>query len=776
MTGSTTATFAPEARLRGDPSDDGVHVGDKASFVHLTPRTHDISLTGAHVPSIDQVAADINYAVQAVWPKRHEIRYSKAQVLLLSWEDDDLGVKEEIIDLRHVFENFYRFDVEEHKIPSEKPDKNVKRKVLEFLNKDGDDTLLVVYYAGHARSGEQSNEGSIWFAHRADPSVAVPSGGIQSLFEEADADALLLYDCCHSASVPTCKLQLGKGGVTEVIAACGYETFAPEVDEHSFTKALTETLAKASTELPFSVGELHSRILSHLKCWAPKLARDTKRNYIENADGRLLYERQPRKSPIYSILSETKPRRSIVLGRLPLHDRGSLGVGSGSSTSVPEAFEPSTSSTSSSKYSFKKRKLARKDGQKCAQVLISVRVDQTQMDQRKWIDWIREMPSDGKDVHVEGRWDSFSSLILLRMPVAVWNLLPDSPGYDFIGFVTSANLVNSYDPWTFGDITSYMSLETGNRNSFRNPQSDVITDTGADHTKSIERSFLPQQSGGSKTSMHGPCVTGDVEEIEEGLARESPTQYQDRTWEKESVNGDIKLSAHSQPSAVGSSSSESSTSVSLVYNILKSLRGRQSNLSLSSFPPSLSGPSVATAKETEPTKPRVAYSLAGMMPSLKDDLKVEAGPLNLPDGEISSLSPGSAQKSDSEVAGSSATASSSLQLIESKSNSLAGGFESNKASGIQSINLPQAVGPSSPISRQMEMFTGYGHVMRVGSKAGCPRLTSIAAQNVTIFGANSVLWSRVPGPIKLPKGNCGQVDPLPTINASEVLQSTPVTR
>jgi hypothetical protein len=79
-------------------------------FVRLSPRTHDISFTEDHVADIDLVAAQINAAVQAGRAKRHEIRYSKAYVLLLSWEQDDLGVHTEINELRDVFEDRYHFE------------------------------------------------------------------------------------------------------------------------------------------------------------------------------------------------------------------------------------------------------------------------------------------------------------------------------------------------------------------------------------------------------------------------------------------------------------------------------------------------------------------------------------------------------------------------------------------------------------------------------------------------------------------------------------------
>jgi hypothetical protein len=133
------------------------------------------------------------------------------------------------------------------------------------------------------------------------------------LVEESDSDVLLLYDCCHSAVsgiVPTGGSRLGKGWVIEVIATCGFEAVAAEVDEHSFTRAVTHTLIVLSRDKPFSVAQLHARTLSKLKCWSPELKR--------RLDGEYVYERQLRRTPIYSILSETKPRRSIELGPLPL--------------------------------------------------------------------------------------------------------------------------------------------------------------------------------------------------------------------------------------------------------------------------------------------------------------------------------------------------------------------------------------------------------------------------------------------------------------------------
>ena len=85
-------------------------------------------------------------------------------MLLLSWLTDDLGVTAEVQRLQHVFQDMYQFQVETYQIPDEKPDRALKGRILEFLVNDQEDTLLILYYAGHARRGPQSNEGPLWFS------------------------------------------------------------------------------------------------------------------------------------------------------------------------------------------------------------------------------------------------------------------------------------------------------------------------------------------------------------------------------------------------------------------------------------------------------------------------------------------------------------------------------------------------------------------------------------------------------------------------------------
>jgi hypothetical protein len=76
--------------------------------------------------------------------------YTAVNVLLLSWEDDDLGVATEIAELDKVLRNVYRYSVELWTIPSKKSHNELGDRLRDFTKKyENEDSLLIVYYGGH---------------------------------------------------------------------------------------------------------------------------------------------------------------------------------------------------------------------------------------------------------------------------------------------------------------------------------------------------------------------------------------------------------------------------------------------------------------------------------------------------------------------------------------------------------------------------------------------------------------------------------------------------
>jgi hypothetical protein len=272
------------------------------------------------------------------------------------------------------------------------------------------------------------------------------------MLEEADADIIVLCDCCHSTAIPTTGSQRPKGNkVMQAITACGYETTAAEVGNHSFTNALTHELAIASKVLPFTISELHARVVSKLKCYAPELLKGDDGNYVDTADNRLLFEQQPRRTPIFTVVCRAKPTRSIVIAPLgmiypspadsgPRSHQNSPGDMPEVAMDISDAGEGSSKEPSSERQ-FKKRKRPLNE-EKYPFILISARLEK-RYNKEAWLGWVRNAPDDVNGIHIEGAYESFSTLLLLRIPIAVWNLLPDDPAYTFVAYVTSENYAAS---------------------------------------------------------------------------------------------------------------------------------------------------------------------------------------------------------------------------------------------------------------------------------------------------------------------------------------------
>lgn len=369
----------------------------------------------------------------------------------------------------------------------------------------------------------QSDTSNFSDRNRQSSLITVPSSGIQTFLEEADSDVLLLYDCCHSAAITTTGDFQGNKGVKEVISACGYETIAPEVDEHSFTNALIETLAMLSKGTPFSVGELHSRVLSCLKCWTASLLYDDDGKVLKTPEGNLVSERQPRRTPIYSILRESTPRRSIVFAPLTLAQPAPEGNTQANPSITPSNATPGLDidgKAISSKKS-KKRKRAHPKEPSWPQIVLSVRLDEAELEISTWREWIRSLPAEAKDIKIEGMYKSFSTLLLIRMPVSIWNLLPDNGAYSFVGYVTSENL-------------SFQDLETQawSEGILDKPQA---TKNANEHPKGISSIQEPLKDTLQKSSISRD--TTPFESEDEGLNSKStsslsPSFSSSSTWHK----------------------------------------------------------------------------------------------------------------------------------------------------------------------------------------------------------------------------------------------------
>lgn len=124
-------------------------------------RTHDISHIGYHVKDLKAFGETLTDAAAAAFPNRSRSRYIGVHVLLLSWEDDNLEVIKEVLELQDVFRVNYGFEAEVWRIPSRKSHNSLAGKLLRFVDDyDDKENLLIVYYGGHG--GMDDDRRCIW--------------------------------------------------------------------------------------------------------------------------------------------------------------------------------------------------------------------------------------------------------------------------------------------------------------------------------------------------------------------------------------------------------------------------------------------------------------------------------------------------------------------------------------------------------------------------------------------------------------------------------------
>lgn len=113
--------------------------------------THDVSRSHYHIKELSDFLKDVNDAVKSAFPnKKKKPRYTSVYVLLVSWEEDNLGVEKEIAELRGVFKTAYNFNTDLFKIPSIKAQRSLTQRLITFIeDHESRDTLLILYYGGH---------------------------------------------------------------------------------------------------------------------------------------------------------------------------------------------------------------------------------------------------------------------------------------------------------------------------------------------------------------------------------------------------------------------------------------------------------------------------------------------------------------------------------------------------------------------------------------------------------------------------------------------------
>ena len=187
-------------------------------------------------------------------------------------------------------------------------------------------------------------------------------------------------------------------------------------------------------------------VLRSLKSSSRDFLKDECGEALIDSSGCPVLQRQPTSTPIYCFLTEERPRRGILLSPLPA--RLLQRVRGTPSTNFDEKYSvlvcdkwASESQIPSDTHVFDADSIA------STNVLLSIRLDRDyftgtiEENLQMWREWIQNIPPEAKGMNIEAIYEGFSTMVLLSLPVTLWNLLQDNPAYSFVGFITSTNKV-----------------------------------------------------------------------------------------------------------------------------------------------------------------------------------------------------------------------------------------------------------------------------------------------------------------------------------------------
>ncbi|KAK6950153.1 hypothetical protein Daesc_008479 [Daldinia eschscholtzii] len=404
-------TARPQARSRLIASS---QYGSSIEDEKTPAATHDISRVDYHVKHLPEFAKTLEDSAMRAFPNRGgSQRYKKVQVLLLHWTCDDLFVLKELDDLDACLKEDYGFQTETFSIPSDNAHLELMMKIGAMIKEhESSDTLFIIYYGGHARIDESRQ--STWCGTRNSDSPWLQWSAIQTLLERSLSDVLILLDCCAGAASATFP---NGNSITETISASSWDAIAPDPGRYSFTNTLIEVLQDWKRRT-FSAAMLHAEVLARLKHPRPEML-----------NGKHF---EARATPVHFMMTANHKAPSIEIAQMLSADVRP--------PSPPQ--EPGFESTSLNGRSAGPQEIVGSEpNEDVPHVMISLALEEDQrLNIHDWEHWLSSIPALAKYVKVQGVFKSHSTLLLLSMPIMVWDLLPDNHACNFVAFIRSNNL------------------------------------------------------------------------------------------------------------------------------------------------------------------------------------------------------------------------------------------------------------------------------------------------------------------------------------------------
>ncbi|KAI4169685.1 MAG: hypothetical protein LQ343_005507 [Gyalolechia ehrenbergii] len=227
-----------------------------------------------HEPSFMAACMKINQAVQrGLLNSQAQMKYTKVGVLMMHWDNDDMGVEPLEKDLANLFSKLYNFNVQTFVIPS-CPQMGTlmgitNRRLQQFVDiYEGPRSLLIYVYSGHAHAGPPPlYDRCIWLGTTAVPQSRCPQldwASHRVIPDGAVGDTLYILACHYYA---TASSAINRSDDEYLVAASmgGNQVGAEAAAQYnkSFTQHLIDLLKHNAGAQ--SVVSIHASLIANMK-------------------------------------------------------------------------------------------------------------------------------------------------------------------------------------------------------------------------------------------------------------------------------------------------------------------------------------------------------------------------------------------------------------------------------------------------------------------------------------------------------------------------------
>ncbi|KAJ9141751.1 Zinc finger and BTB domain-containing protein 11 [Pleurostoma richardsiae] len=368
----------------------------------------------------ESFARHLQDAAMLIYHQTQKSPYTSVSVLLLRWEEDT-SVEQDLATLEKVFRERYNYHTDTWSIPTV-PNPSIKLGVqmASFLEHARPDHLLIIYYAGYGYVGADNQ--LYWACNAREDASKLKWDGVRCLFEDAQSDILLLLDTCAVRDTP----MAGSHGVKQAIAAYSPEQKGQESLLRSFTASLADSLTKLSPSR-FSVQRLYEEIV----------AQRQQELHAKLTNGASKAPPPPDKMPIFFTLT---PFKGQNLSLAPM----------------PHNVAPTQSPQPAADVDGHNSKSAKQDSLLGPGPVVDLTFDEARVlvcttfvgdaspDMSFFTHWLQNTPPIASKIAMEGMFLGPPTMLLISMPMSIWNVVQHDKVCCFLGYINSHNMIDLY--------------------------------------------------------------------------------------------------------------------------------------------------------------------------------------------------------------------------------------------------------------------------------------------------------------------------------------------